>query len=70
MASAAKAIASPVKTRKARTVPAVQASTNYFSSNGNDNSVGGLRVQRLIGSAGVSPSFAALIAPFVYGGAA
>jgi hypothetical protein len=69
MASAAKAIASPVKTRKARTVPAVQASTDYFSSNGYDNSVSGLRVQRLINSAGVSQRFAILIAPFIYGGA-
>ena len=64
------ATASGRKTRKARTAGTVQASTNFISSNDYDNSLDGIRVQRVISLAGVSPSLARIIAPLAFGGAA
>lgn len=66
----AAATASGRKTRKARTAGTVQASTNFINSNNDDNSLDGIRVQRVIAVAGVSPAFARIIAPLAFGGAA
>ena len=68
MRSAARA-ASPSKTQKARTVGAVQASTNLdYSSNDEDNLIS-QRAQRLVRLFGLADGPARTIAALAWGGA-
>lgn len=57
--------------RKAHTGQTVRASTNFVNnSNLSEYNLNAHRVQRLIATAGISPSIAAVMAPFIFGGAA
>jgi hypothetical protein len=69
MATAATAAAG-TKTRKTPNRANGRGLTNYFSSSNEDNSLNQLRVQRLIGNFGLSPAYAAVVAPLVFGGQA
>lgn len=62
-------VASPGKTRKARTVGAVQASTNFnYSSTEEDNLIS-QRAQRLVRLFGLGDGQARTIAALAWGGA-
>lgn len=58
------------KTRKTRTAPTVQVSTNYFNNSTNENSLTERRVQQVISMAGVAPWYARIIASLAFGGVA
>jgi len=61
--------ASPRKTRKARTVGAVQAPTNFLYSSTDDDNLIGQQAQRLVRLFGLSDSRARTIAALAWGGA-
>lgn len=65
MATAARA-ASARKTRKARTAPTVQASTNLISSNSNQDSATALRAQ-VLSRYGIPTSLCAIVGALHYG---
>jgi len=62
--------ASGRKTRKTRTAPTVQVSTNYFNNSKHGNSLTKSQVQQVIAITGVAPWYARIIAPFAFGGEA
>lgn len=61
--------ASPYKTRKARTVVAVQASTNFLYSSTDEDNLIGQQAQRLVRLFGLPASRARTIAALAWGGA-
>lgn len=59
-----------LNTRKGRTAPTVQPSTNFFSSNDAEDNLNQLQVQRLGERACITPALASVLAPLVFGRAA
>jgi len=55
------------KTRKTRTAPTVQVSTDYFNDSSHGNNLNKSQVQQVIAITGVAPWYARIVAPFAFG---